>query len=129
MIAIKFGTSGSAVTLSKSYANGMLLFICTYTAAYAWSWGPLGWLVPSEIFPLEIRPAGQAITVSVNMLFTFVVAQAFLAALCHMKFGLFYMFAAWVVVMTLFVAFFTMQHVVNACIFLELVSLSVIIDC
>ncbi|CAL9158647.1 unnamed protein product [Musa hybrid cultivar] len=106
MIAIKFGTSGSAASLSKSYANGMLLFICTYTAGFAWSWGPLGWLVPSEIFPLEIRPAGQAITVSVNMLFTFMVAQAFVAALCHLKFGLFYLFAAWVVVMTVFVAFF-----------------------
>ncbi|XP_065019179.1 sugar transport protein MST3-like [Musa acuminata AAA Group] len=105
LTAIKFGTSGEA-TLSKAYAAFVVLFICVYVAGFAWSWGPLGWLVPSEIFPLEIRSAGQSINVSVNMLFTFVIAQAFLSMLCHMKFGLFYFFAGWVVVMTIFIALF-----------------------
>jgi hypothetical protein len=66
----------------------------------------LGWLVPSEIFPLEIRSAAQSITVSVNMFFTFIVAQLFLTMLCHMKFGLFIFFAFFVLLMTLFVYFF-----------------------
>ncbi|KAJ8466908.1 hypothetical protein OPV22_029460 [Ensete ventricosum] len=105
LIAIKFGTSGEA-SLSKAYAAFVVLFICVYVAGFAWSWGPLGWLVPSEIFPLEIRSAGQSINVSVNMLFTFVIAQAFLSMLCHMKFGLFYFFAGWVVIMTIFIALF-----------------------
>ncbi|KAJ6799657.1 putative sugar carrier protein C [Iris pallida] len=105
LIMIKFGTSGEG-HLSKSYAGFVVLFICLYVAGFAWSWGPLGWLVPSEIFPLEIRSAGQSITVSVNMLFTFVVAQTFLTMLCHMKFGLFYFFGGGVFVMTLFVALF-----------------------
>ncbi|KAK9938443.1 hypothetical protein M0R45_015179 [Rubus argutus] len=48
-----------------------------------------GWLVPSEIFPLEIRSAAQSVNVSVNMIFTFIVAQIFLTMLCHLKFGLF----------------------------------------
>ncbi|KAK9092405.1 hypothetical protein Syun_027316 [Stephania yunnanensis] len=26
--------------------------ICVYVAGFAWSWGPLGWLLPSEIFLL-----------------------------------------------------------------------------
>ncbi|URD96001.1 Sugar transporter [Musa troglodytarum] len=64
-----------------------------------------GWLVPSEIFPLNIRSAGQSIVVGVNFLFTFIIAQLFLMALCHLKSGLFYLFAAFVVVMTLFVVF------------------------
>ncbi|CAD6225465.1 unnamed protein product [Miscanthus lutarioriparius] len=55
--------------------------------------------------PLEVWPAGQSITVAVNMLMTFAVAQAFLPMLCRLKFVLFF-FAACVVVMTLFVAFF-----------------------
>ncbi|XP_073005738.1 sugar transport protein MST3-like [Typha latifolia] len=105
LIAIKFGTDGVA-NLSKTYSAFVVLFICIYVAGFAWSWGPLGWLVPSEIFPLEIRSAGQSINVSVNMFFTFVIAQAFLAMLCHMKFGLFYFFAGWVVIMTTFIAFF-----------------------
>ncbi|KAG6494863.1 hypothetical protein ZIOFF_042645 [Zingiber officinale] len=106
LIALKFGVSGEAAELSKGYASFIVLFICVYVAAFAWSWGPLGWLVPSEIFPLEIRSAGQSITVSVNMFFTFVIAQVFLLALCHLKFGLFYFFAGWVVIMTAFIYFF-----------------------
>ncbi|OAY64115.1 Sugar carrier protein C [Ananas comosus] len=105
LIAIKFGTSGEG-HISKGYGIIVVLFICIYDAGFAWSWGPLGWLVPSEIFPLEIRSAGQSINVSVNMLFTFVIAQAFLTMLCHMKFGLFYFFAGWVVIMTIFIALF-----------------------
>ncbi|KAL5199156.1 hypothetical protein ABZP36_002668 [Zizania latifolia] len=105
LIGAKFGFSGVA-NIPKGYAAFVVLFICAYVAGFAWSWGPLGWLVPSEIFPLEIRSAGQSINVSVNMLFTFIIAQAFLPMLCHFKFILFFFFGAWVVVMTLFIAFF-----------------------
>lgn len=105
MIGLKFGVSGEAV-LSSGEADFILFLICAYVAAFAWSWGPLGWLVPSEICPLEIRSAGQAINVSVNMLLTFIIAQGFLSLLCHMKFGLFYLFACFVIVMTLFIYFF-----------------------
>ncbi|XP_031492902.1 sugar transport protein MST3-like [Nymphaea colorata] len=100
----KFGLSGKG-TLSKSEADLVVFFICLYVSAFAWSWGPLGWLVPSEIFPLEIRSAGQSINVSVNLLFTFAIAQAFLAMLCHFKFGLFFFFAGWVLIMTTFIFF------------------------
>ncbi|TVU10945.1 hypothetical protein EJB05_44501, partial [Eragrostis curvula] len=105
LIAVRFGTSGIG-EIPRGYGVAVVVFICTYVAGFAWSWGPLGWLVPSEIFPLEIRPAGQSINVSVNMLFTFVIAQAFLTMLCHLKFGLFYFLAGWVVIMTVFVALF-----------------------
>ncbi|KAL0911253.1 hypothetical protein M5K25_019380 [Dendrobium thyrsiflorum] len=105
LIGVKFGTSGQG-SLSGTYASFVVAFICIYVAGFAWSWGPLGWLVPSEIFPLEIRSAGQSINVSVNMLFTFIIAQAFLALLCRLKFGLFYFFGGWVLVMTTFIALF-----------------------
>src|SRR4051812_27794055 len=101
LIAIKFGTNGQT-ELFKTYAFFVVLIICIYVAGFAWSCGPLGWLVPNEIFPLEIRSARQSINVSVNMLFTFIVAQAFLSMLCTMKFGLFYFFGGWSVVMTIF---------------------------
>ncbi|CAN1164991.1 Sugar transport protein 10 [Linum perenne] len=105
MIAKAFGTAGVGV-LSKAESLIVLILICFYVSAFAWSWGPLGWLVPSEICPLEIRSAGQAINVSVNMLFTFIIGQFFLAMLCHMKFGLFLFFGGWVLIMTTFVYFF-----------------------
>ncbi|XP_031478188.1 sugar transport protein MST6-like [Nymphaea colorata] len=105
VIGKTFGTSGTG-TITKGSANFVLFLICAYVAAFAWSWGPLGWLVPSEIFPLEVRSAGQCINVAVNLLFTFVIAQVFLSMLCHLKFGLFFFFAGWVLLMTIFIFFF-----------------------
>lgn len=104
-IGAKFGIDGNPGDLPKWYAVVVVLFICIYVAGFAWSWGPLGWLVPSEIFPLEIRSAAQSVNVSVNMLFTFFVAQIFLTMLCHMKFGLFIFFGFFVFVMTIFIYF------------------------
>ncbi|KAK8942266.1 Sugar carrier protein C [Platanthera guangdongensis] len=106
LVGVKFGVTGAETELSKGYAALVVFFICLYVSAFAWSWGPLGWLVPSEIFPLEIRSAGQSINVSVNMFFTFIIAQVFLNMLCHMKFGLFFFFGGWVLVMTTFISFF-----------------------
>ncbi|RLM61638.1 sugar carrier protein C-like [Panicum miliaceum] len=105
LIALQFGTSGVGA-MSRSNAMLLVLFICLYVAGFAWSWGPLGWLVPSEVFSLEIRSAGQSIAVCVNMTLTFIIGQAFLSMLCTLKFGLFYFFAGWMFVMTAFVALF-----------------------
>ncbi|CAK9327396.1 unnamed protein product [Citrullus colocynthis] len=105
-IGAKFGVDGDPGELPKWYAIVVVLFICIYVAGFAWSWGPLGWLVPSEIFPLEIRSAAQSVNVSVNMLFTFIIAQVFLTMLCHLKFGLFIFFAFFVLVMSIFIFFF-----------------------
>ncbi|XP_047979604.1 sugar transport protein 13-like [Salvia hispanica] len=91
--------------LSRGYAIFVVILICTFVSAFAWSWGPLGWLIPSETFPLETRSAGQSVTVCVNLLFTFVIAQAFLSMLCHFKFGIFFFFSGWVLVMSFFVLF------------------------
>ncbi|KAM5587803.1 hypothetical protein ABKV19_006314 [Rosa sericea] len=72
-MAWKFGTSGNPGELSKGFAATLLVtLICIYVAGFAWSWGPLG-------------SAAQAINVSVNMVFTFAIAQVFTAMLCHMK--------------------------------------------
>jgi hypothetical protein len=103
LIGAKLGWSGVA-EIPAGYAAAVVVMMCVYVAGFAWSWGPLGWLVPSEVMPLEVRPAGQSITVAANMLMTFVVAQAFLPMLCRLKFVLFFFFAAWVAAMTLFVA-------------------------
>ncbi|KAJ7961331.1 putative Sugar transporter [Quillaja saponaria] len=102
-IALKFGVNGNPGEVPSWYASVVVVFICIYVCGFAWSWGPLGWLVPSEIFPLEIRSAAQSVTVCVNMIWTFVIAQFFTAMLCHMRFGLFIFFAFFVVVMSFFV--------------------------
>ncbi|CAI0423067.1 unnamed protein product [Linum tenue] len=106
LIGWKFGVTGDVTVLPAWYAWLVVGLICFYVAGYAWSWGPLGFVVPSEIFPLEIRSAGQSINVSMNMFFTFLIAQLFLTMLCHMKFGLFLFFACFLVGMSVFIYFF-----------------------
>lgn len=91
--------------LEKGFAILVVVLVCTYVSSFAWSYGPLGWLIPSETFPLETRSAGQSVTVCVNLLFTFVIAQAFLSMLCHFKFGIFLFFSGWVLVMSFFTMF------------------------
>ncbi|OMP06397.1 Sugar/inositol transporter [Corchorus olitorius] len=88
--------------LSHGEVMFVVILVCLFVMGLAWSWGSLGWLIPSEIFPLETRTAGFAFAVSSNMLFTFIIAQAFLSMLCHMQAGIFFFFAAWIVVMGLF---------------------------
>jgi len=100
IMAMHLGNHGST---SEGYAYLVLVLICVYVARFSWSWGPLGWLVPSEKFHLEIRSIGQSITVAVSFLFTFVIAQNFLAMLCDFKAVIFFFFGGWVLVMTCFV--------------------------
>ncbi|KAK9827591.1 hypothetical protein WJX81_001828 [Elliptochloris bilobata] len=103
LIAVEFrGATGDAA-MPKAAAVGVLFFMCLFVSGFAWSWGPLGWLVPSEIQPLETRSAGQGIAVAVNFFFTFAMGQAFLSMLCGMQWGIFLLFAVFCVIMTVFV--------------------------
>ena len=57
-----------AGTTNTSLAAAIVAFICIYVAGFAWSWGPLAWLVPSEIHTLQTRAAGMGIATCVNFL-------------------------------------------------------------
>ncbi|KAL2555973.1 Hexose carrier protein hex6 [Forsythia ovata] len=70
IMGAKLGDEGG---LSKGYGILVLILICIYVAGFSLSWGPLGWVVTGEIFPLEIRSAAQSINVAVNFFFTFLV--------------------------------------------------------
>ncbi|KZV45301.1 sugar carrier protein C-like [Dorcoceras hygrometricum] len=102
-IGWKYRWDGNPGVLPHWYAWSVVIAICIYIAAFAWSWGPLGWLVPSEILPLEVRSAGQSINVCVNMACTFIIAQIFTWMLCHFRFLMFVFFAFFVLVMTIFI--------------------------
>nr|CAB3490183.1 unnamed protein product [Digitaria exilis] len=103
IMAAKLGDEGG---MDRGYAVALFVLIGVYVAGYSWSWGPMTWLVPTEVFPLEIRSAGQSLTVASGFVFTIFIAQGFLAMLCRMKAALFFFFAGWIVVMTGFVYLF-----------------------
>ncbi|XP_042487425.1 sugar transport protein 14-like [Macadamia integrifolia] len=102
VLGLKFGHGDE---IPKVYAAILVVMICAFVLAYGWSWGPLGWLVTSELFPLETRSAGQSIVVCNNLLFTALVAQCFLVSLCHLQYGIFLLFAALILGMTCFIYF------------------------
>ncbi|KAH7851626.1 hypothetical protein Vadar_014446 [Vaccinium darrowii] len=101
-LALEFG---KGVVIPKGIGIFLVLVICMFVLAYGRSWGPLGWLVPSELFPLETRSAGQSMVVGVNMIFTALIAQTFLACLCHLKYGIFLLFAGLIAIMATFIFF------------------------
>ncbi|XP_050876644.1 sugar transport protein 5 [Lathyrus oleraceus] len=105
VLAVVTGVHGTN-DVSKGNAIVVLVLLCFYAAGFGWSWGPLTWLIPSEIFPVNIRSTGQSIAVGVQFIVIFVLSQTFLTMLCHFKFGAFVFYAFWVAVMTLFIIFF-----------------------
>ncbi|NPC94728.1 D-xylose transporter XylE [Bacillus sp. WMMC1349] len=56
-----FGVAGMAYT--GAIGMGTLIFIIVYTASFMMSWGPICWVLISEIFPNKIR--GRAVAIAV----------------------------------------------------------------
>jgi MFS family permease len=54
------------------------IVMIAYVAFYAFSLGPMFWLLISEIFPLEVRAAGEGVASFANWVSNFVVALTFL---------------------------------------------------
>jgi hypothetical protein len=104
ILAVEFHKYGA--NLPNAVSIGLLVCICVYICGHAYGWGPIGWLYPCEIQPMETRAAGAGINTAQNMLFTFVIAQCFTTMLCSMKYGAFLFFAGCLVVMGLTVYFF-----------------------
>ncbi|KAM6579923.1 hypothetical protein CsatA_003697 [Cannabis sativa] len=106
IIAIILAGKVDNQNLSRTLFIVLIVVICLFALAFGWSWGPLAWTIPSEIFPLEIRSTGQSIAVAVNFIVTSVVADSFLPLLCQIKFGIFLFYAGWILLMNIFVYMF-----------------------
>ncbi|KAK9808487.1 hypothetical protein WJX73_000469 [Symbiochloris irregularis] len=92
--------------LPEPVSRGLLAVFCTFAAGYAWSFGPLPWLLPSEVQPLETRAAAASVNTTLNMLMTFVVAQTFQDQLCAERWGVFAFFAGLELLFVVLILFF-----------------------
>lgn len=56
-------------------ANMVIVAVILYNAFFGASWGPVPWLYPPEILPLQIRAKGVSLSTATNWLFNFIVGE------------------------------------------------------
>lgn len=59
----------------KAAGNAAVFMIFWYIVNFAVTWGPLAWVVSSEVFPLDMRAKGMSISSATNWLMNFTVAM------------------------------------------------------
>lgn len=80
MIVSQFIVAGVGVTAGQAEAHNagavraMIAFICIYIFFFAATWGPVGWVILGECFPLPIRSRGVGISTASNWLWNCVIA-------------------------------------------------------
>lgn len=77
-IGMAVGAFGVAVSNIVEVAPLVpVVSIMVYSAAFMFSWGPICWVLISEIFPNTIRSAAVAIAVAFQWIFNFIVSSTF----------------------------------------------------
>ena len=79
-LGMALGAAGVAVTSVASSVPAIVavISIMVYSASFMFSWGPICWVLISEIFPNTIRGAAVAIAVAFQWIFNFIVSSTFL---------------------------------------------------
>ncbi len=71
-IVCVFTKGGLSIT---TRANGQYAFVIFYNIVYGFTWGPMPWLLPAEIFPLRGRSKGMALATTSNWIFNFLIGM------------------------------------------------------
>ena len=79
-LGMALGAAGVAVTSVSAALPPVVavISIMIYSASFMFSWGPICWVLISEIFPNTIRGAAVAIAVAFQWIFNFIVSSTFL---------------------------------------------------
>jgi len=82
MIIGAIGMAFSMLALGTSFymesiGIGALIYMLIYVASFAMSWGPVAWVLLSEIFPNKIRGRALAIAVAVQWISNYLVSWTF----------------------------------------------------
>lgn len=85
----------------------LLISVIVYIFGFAVSWGPVAWLVCSEIFPIKGREIGMTITTMVNWTFAGLLMDNALTFMqVHGNSSIFFLFSIFCVLAIIFVAMF-----------------------
>ena len=90
----------------KSYTPGMVAFlVIVYNASFGYSWGPVGFLIPPEVYPLSVRSKGVSLSTASNWFANYVVGQ--MTPILQQSIGwVMYLFPAASCVLSAFVVWF-----------------------
>ncbi|KXX74782.1 putative glucose transporter rco-3 [Madurella mycetomatis] len=74
VVAIVGVTAGRAEVHDDDAVKAMIAFICIYIFFFAVTWGPVGWVIVGECFPLPIRSRGVGISTASNWFWNCIIA-------------------------------------------------------
>ncbi|KAJ1797349.1 hypothetical protein LPJ59_003200 [Coemansia sp. RSA 2399] len=91
------------LNLPQGVSHLVIAMVYLFVISFAMSWGPIGWIYPSEIFPMHIRSKANSITTAANWLFNFVIGLVAPILMKRITWGLdlifaIFMFAAIVII-------------------------------
>jgi SP family sugar:H+ symporter-like MFS transporter len=82
--------------LSSTQGYVAVVALCGFVAFFAATWGPIVWVLLSEMFPNSIRAAAMSVTVMANWIANFIVSELFpelVGISLGLAYGLFTLFA------------------------------------
>ncbi|OLY81160.1 High-affinity glucose transporter [Smittium mucronatum] len=100
----------NGVKIVKMHSDGAsytaIVMVYIFVASFAVSWGPIGWIYPAEIFPMDIRAKATSITTATNWLLNFVVGLAAPALIKKITYGIYLIFTCFMIIAIFVVYFF-----------------------
>lgn len=97
----------AVIKMSNEIASySVIAFIYVFVAGFAFSWGPIAWIYPGEIFPMRVRSKATSLTTASNWAFNYLVSYFSPILMEKITWGLYIIFAAFCVTMTLAIYFF-----------------------
>lgn len=65
---------GTALPDAAATKMVLIIFVCIYLLFFAATWGPVAWVVTSEIYPLKVRAKAMSLSTASNWLLNFSIA-------------------------------------------------------
>jgi len=79
--------------LAKTPGWVSIAFIWLFAVNFAYSWGPVAWVLTQELFPNSMRSRGVSIVASTNWMFNFIIGLTTRDMIKSMRFGTYIFFA------------------------------------
>lgn len=94
IVAAVDGSFENSWATHRSAGWASIAFIWLFAVNFAYSWGPVAWVLTQEIFPNSMRSRGVSIVASTNWMFNFIIGLTTRDMLASMKYGTYIFFAA-----------------------------------